>query len=114
MGIGNQLNANLNNPRAPTVVTVGFNTGRQPNVAHDTVLSFSCTITNNPTQTATINLQISPDNSSWQAVGGQGSTLEQPSTPYYFIGFVPASWYYQVVPSGTGSSAMSQVTEHYL
>src|SRR5579863_8309803 len=100
MTIGNQLNANLNNPRTPMVVTVGFNTGRQPNVAHDTIFSFSCTITNTPGQSVTINLQISPDGSTWQAVGGQGSFVQQPSTPYYFFGFAPATWYYRVVPSG--------------
>jgi hypothetical protein len=69
-------------------------------------------MTNTVGQSSSVSLQISPDNSTWQTVGGQSSSQIQPSTSYYFNKIIQASYYYRCLNnSSTGTVAMSAVTE---
>jgi hypothetical protein len=109
---GVTTNWQINKVRQYNAFTVGFNNPRTPSMTNDTQVLFSITITNAASQSATVNAQISYNSCvTWNPLYGQGSTAQQPSTPYGFSFIVPAGSCYRIVNSGTGSTAMSQVSE---
>jgi hypothetical protein len=107
----NSLSQRLNNNRTSPAVNVPFNTSRQPNLTHDTEISFFVGFTNAISQSGSATLQISPDNTTWQTVGAVQSVIVSNSLTLYLNKIIQAGYWYRIINSGTGIMAISPITE---
>jgi hypothetical protein len=106
------LGWNINTSRNYGASGVSLNSSRQPSTSVDTFVSASIKQVNVLLSTTTLTAEVSPDNSTWTTV----NTLQDLSgvasdytTP---IGFtVPASYYYRLVSSGSGTISLVSCEE---
>lgn len=103
-------------PPTASIVTRSLNTGTRISIYRDAFVSYSVQITSNLTlsggQSGTVNLQTSPDNSTWTTIATQinnntGALTLGLSTSNVqsgsLTGFVPAGYYVRMATSGTST-----------
>lgn len=106
------LGFNLNSTRAPSSVSLAFNTSRQPNTTHDVLVSANISFSSILSLSDQVDIQSSPDNSTWTSLGQQKQQISLGvNIINQLIAFIPAGYYYKIIRVSGSNSTISSIYE---
>jgi|SRR5271154_3219822 len=103
----------INTPRGYSdQSSLGFNISRQPSATNDVSLSCSVTLANTLLTTATVEIQISLDNSTFITICTLANLTEEVNSSTYSTNLtIPSGYYYQLTTSGSGTHTLVNLQE---
>lgn len=92
--------------------SLGFNASRQPSQIKDTQLAVGVTLTNTLLTTSTVEVQISPDNVTFETIAPMANLTQAVNSNTYFANpIIPAGYYYRLLTSGSGTHTLVVLKE---
>ena len=102
----------INTARNYSASGISLNSSRQPSITNDIFVVASINFVNTLLTTTTATAEVSPDNSTWTTVGQIADTTGVASNKTPMNSFVvPASYYYRLVGSGSGTITLVSCNE---
>lgn len=102
---------------------LALNTSRQPSAANATQVIMTVRLGVNDNQNLTANVQVSPDNATWDTIAEPGNDFDvsgllgvtgnsNMKVPVTFE--IPAGWFYRLTQTGTGTASIARLRERAL
>jgi hypothetical protein len=102
----------INTSRNPSASGISLNSSRQPSLTNDIEVIPTIKQVNTLLTSTALTAEISPNNSTWSTVGSIGvdnGAISSYTTMFKFT--CPASYYYRLVASGTGTVTLTSCNE---